>query len=157
VAHVGDSAVVASQAPDRSLLFYRQTIGERHWRREQLAGPGSILAPPSVARVGHSSAIAALGPDKSLQFYRQHIGERHWRQEQVTGPQPQAPGDLTTYAPVVTHVGDSSVIAAQGPGFCGGPYRLPSLYGERVVSSGATRCQMRTGDQVARADRPLLV
>jgi len=57
-----------------------------------------------------SSVIAAQGPNNSLVFYWQAIGSTTWNPVQaVAGP------GTTFSAPSVAQVGNSSVIAAQGP------------------------------------------
>jgi len=117
VAQVGNSSVIAAEGPGDSLYFYWQTIGTAPWHPEEVAGPGSIFTEfvggPSVAQVGNSSVIAAEGPNQTLDFYWQTIGTGPWHPEEVAGPG-------STYSqfaggPSVAQVGNSSVIAADGP------------------------------------------
>jgi hypothetical protein len=53
--------------------------------------------------------IAVQGPRNSLQVYWQPIGSQQWNRETVAGP-----GSAFS-APSVAQVGDSTVIAVQGP------------------------------------------
>jgi hypothetical protein len=78
---------------------------------------GSAAQAQVVARVANSSVLAATDwNNHSLNFYYQPIGSPAWsKPQQVTGSGSGSPagpyGD-----PSVTQVGDSTVIAAQGPG-----------------------------------------
>jgi hypothetical protein len=123
VAQVGSSSVIAVEGPGGSLLYYWQPIGSQQWNQEIVLRPGSgfTCSGPSVAQVGDSSVIAVQGNqagpsmpgqgdgDNFLVFFWQPIGSQQWNQEIVTSPR------TTFSAPSVAQVGDSTVIAVQGP------------------------------------------
>lgn len=44
VSQVASSALIATQGPNHTLLFYWQTIGGVPWHPELVAGPGSTIA-----------------------------------------------------------------------------------------------------------------
>ena len=112
VAQVGNSSVIAAQAPDHSLLFYWQNIGSGQWSREQVAGPGTTGLDPQIAQVGNSSVIVTAGGAEPAAahpalFYWQPIRAGSWNPEELPFP------NATRFAPSVAQVGNSSVIAAQ--------------------------------------------
>ena len=78
--------MIATVGNENSVMFYWQTIGTAPWHAEQVAGPNTTSAAPSIAQVGNSSAIATHNPaDGSLMFYWQTIGTALWHAEQVAG------------------------------------------------------------------------
>jgi hypothetical protein len=125
VAQVGSSSVIAVEGPGGSVLFYWQPIGSQQWNQQIVMQPGkgNTVSAPSVAQVGNSSVIAVQLPDappglpgsnqysgpNMLLFFWQPIGSQQWNQEFVAGY------DSAFSAPSVAQVGDSTVIAVQGP------------------------------------------
>ena len=123
VAQVGSSSVIAVEGPGGSLLYYWQPIGSQQWNQEIVLRPGSgfTCSGPSVAQVGDSSVIAVQGNqagpsmpgqgdgDNFLVFFWQPIGSQQWNQESVAGY------GTTFSAPSVAQVGNSTVIAVEGP------------------------------------------
>jgi hypothetical protein len=117
VAQIGNSTGIAAQGENDSLHYYWQQIGSPHWSAaQQVGGSGGTLGKPALAQVGKSAVIAAQGPGDVIDFYYQPFGSPTWsKAQQVTGSASGSPagpyGD-----PAITQVGNSTVIAAQGPG-----------------------------------------